>query len=51
MIDDYITELMGDWILDYPYIRGTLEILVLIIAFIFLWNLVYFLGRLLTGER
>ena len=51
MIDDYIVELLGEWIQDYPYIRATADYLVLIIAFIFLFNLNYFLGKLLTGER
>jgi len=51
MIDDYILELLGDWLEDYPYLRGTADFLVLLIAFIFLWNLIYFLGRLITGDR
>ena len=51
IIVDTESRLMGDWVLDYPYIRGTLEILVLLIAFIFLWNLVYCLFKLISGDR
>ena len=51
MLDDFILEIMGEWITDYPYIRATSQFIFILIAFLFLWNLLYWLGKLLSGER
>lgn len=51
MLDEWILEIVGEWITDYPYLYATAEFLFILIAFIFLSNLLYWLGKLLAGER
>lgn len=51
MLDDFMIELLGEWINDYPYIKATGYFLFILIAFLFLSNLLYWLGKLISGER
>lgn len=51
MIDEYVIELIGEWIQDYPYLRGSIGAVFIVIAFIFLNNMMYRLGQLLSGDR
>lgn len=51
MLDTYITELIGEWIGQYPYLKATAEIVFIIIALVFLQNFLYWLTRLISGER
>lgn len=48
---DFIYQYFGEWIADYPYMVGTIELVLTIIALIFLYNFCYWLIRLLGGER
>lgn len=47
----WITEFLGEWVADYPYIFGTIEIVIILIALIFLQNMLYALTKFIAGER
>lgn len=51
MIDSYVQQLIGNWITSYPEIRAMADLTLVTIGFIFLYNLCYFLVRLIGGDR
>lgn len=48
---EYIYTYFGDWIENYPYMVGTIQLVIMIIMMIFLYNFTYWLVRLLGGDR
>lgn len=50
-LEQFIKELIGEWITQYPYLMGTAEIIFIVIGFVFLQNMLYWLTKLLSGDR
>lgn len=48
---EFIYEYFGEWIQLYPYMVGTIELVLTIIMLIFLYNFCYWLIKLLGGDR
>lgn len=48
---DFVYSYFGEWLIDYPYLIVTIEIVLTIIMLIFLYNFCYWLIKLLGGDR
>lgn len=48
---EWIEEYVGEWIVDYPYIQMAIFIILLIIICMALSNMLYWLGKFISGDR